>query len=541
MATRFRLNFEAILGISITALAGGTLTFCISGGSPSQLQTIYSDDGLTTPKTNPVELDSAGEHGDIFLSATDYRIIVKDADGSVVPRGDIDPYHGGLGVIPDASDFPVTATDTTEPRTLANRFADTLNVADFEGVDPTGATDSTAGIRAAIIAAYNSRLAGGLRVGLEYPAGSYKISVDYIPAITTVHQFCRVPNGAQIIPTGTMARAISSATLSGTTFAVNDAGGDASGAGMENIFVNALAANCTITDQVAYFNLVEEGKFDGFYISTDIDCDGMTFHDSPNITVERLRWDRIGATSHGTGLTISGQTNKATFNGFISNGKWVNNILNGGSGNTFQDGDFEGNGANAILNTGENTSILRNHFENVTTGITDGIAASATANSTTIDDNTFAGVIGTAYKIVSSGTFHWRIGNRALSGSTVTNFFSGVAATADCNGIIDIFGDPAIFTTASINMASKGAVTVNVYGTSTSGNPSRYAQFETETNRRLSPVIGSIAKAALTGVLAATACAIGVTVFVNDEAGGAVLCFTDQTNWRRVTDRAVVS
>ncbi len=30
-------------------------------------------------------------------------------------------------------------------------------------------------------------------------------------------------------------------------------------------------------------------------------------------------------------------------------------------------------------------------------------------------------------------------------------------------------------------------------------------------------------------------------IFVYDEAGGAVLAFSDGTNWRRVTDRAIVS
>lgn len=30
-------------------------------------------------------------------------------------------------------------------------------------------------------------------------------------------------------------------------------------------------------------------------------------------------------------------------------------------------------------------------------------------------------------------------------------------------------------------------------------------------------------------------------IFVRDETGGAVLAFSDGTNWRRVTDRAIVS
>lgn len=33
----------------------------------------------------------------------------------------------------------------------------------------------------------------------------------------------------------------------------------------------------------------------------------------------------------------------------------------------------------------------------------------------------------------------------------------------------------------------------------------------------------------------------GGTIFVSNESGGAVLAFSDGTNWRRVTDRAVIS
>jgi hypothetical protein len=33
----------------------------------------------------------------------------------------------------------------------------------------------------------------------------------------------------------------------------------------------------------------------------------------------------------------------------------------------------------------------------------------------------------------------------------------------------------------------------------------------------------------------------GQVIYVSDETGGAVLAFSDNTNWRRVTDRAVVS
>lgn len=33
----------------------------------------------------------------------------------------------------------------------------------------------------------------------------------------------------------------------------------------------------------------------------------------------------------------------------------------------------------------------------------------------------------------------------------------------------------------------------------------------------------------------------GRVIYVSDESGGAVLAFSDGTNWRRVTDRAIVS
>lgn len=33
----------------------------------------------------------------------------------------------------------------------------------------------------------------------------------------------------------------------------------------------------------------------------------------------------------------------------------------------------------------------------------------------------------------------------------------------------------------------------------------------------------------------------GLMIYVTDEAGGAVPAFSDGTNWRRVTDRAVIS
>lgn len=50
--------------------------------------------------------------------------------------------------------------------------------------------------------------------------------------------------------------------------------------------------------------------------------------------------------------------------------------------------------------------------------------------------------------------------------------------------------------------------------------------------------VKSYAKASLPSAAASGA---GAMIYVSDEAGGAVIAFSDATNWRRVTDRAVVS
>jgi hypothetical protein len=142
MATRFRLNFEQIFGTSAQVLAGGSLTFCISGGSPSQLRTIWQDAALSVTKLNPVVIDSAGKHGDIWLDDPSlYRVLLKDAAGIAISGGDIDPLNGGLG-----SSF-VTADGAPNSQTVADRWrrmgynlADFLTPAEQDQVDAGGMT-----------------------------------------------------------------------------------------------------------------------------------------------------------------------------------------------------------------------------------------------------------------------------------------------------------------------------------------------------------------------------------------------------------------
>jgi hypothetical protein len=74
---------------------------------------------------------------------------------------------------------PVIATGSTAARTVADRFADVVNVLDFVGADPSGVADSTAAIQAALTAG------AGMRVTV--PAGTYTLSGKLtIPAGTAL-------------------------------------------------------------------------------------------------------------------------------------------------------------------------------------------------------------------------------------------------------------------------------------------------------------------------------------------------------------------
>lgn len=84
--------------------------------------------------------------------------------------------------------WPFAATGGTATRTLPNRLADVVNVLEFTGVDPTGVSDSTAGIQAAFDAAYGSQSSPHgtnyyTNKSVFFPPGHYKVSA---PSAKTV-------------------------------------------------------------------------------------------------------------------------------------------------------------------------------------------------------------------------------------------------------------------------------------------------------------------------------------------------------------------
>ena len=59
--------------------------------------------------------------------------------------------------------------------------------------------------------------------------------------------------------------------------------------------------------------------------------------------------------------------------------------------------------------------------------------------------------------------------------------------------------------------------------------------------RRLASRVSNLQSYTVAGVPDAAASGAGAMIYVSDETGGAVPAFSDGTNWRRVTDRAVIS
>lgn len=87
MAGRFSNPYPQFLDSTPNVYSGGTLTFYASG--TSTLQSIYTDESLSTPASNPLTLNSAGRPAvDIFLQDLEYKVVLKDSDGNTIWTAD---------------------------------------------------------------------------------------------------------------------------------------------------------------------------------------------------------------------------------------------------------------------------------------------------------------------------------------------------------------------------------------------------------------------------------------------------------------------
>jgi hypothetical protein len=104
--------------------AGAKLYFYTTGTTTPL--TTYSDDGLTTPNTNPVVADSAGLFGDIFLGTGTYKVVLKSAADVTIWTAD--PVTAG------AASAVVYLTTGGTNRTVQSKLSDLVSVKDYGAV-----------------------------------------------------------------------------------------------------------------------------------------------------------------------------------------------------------------------------------------------------------------------------------------------------------------------------------------------------------------------------------------------------------------------
>jgi hypothetical protein len=162
-------------------LSGGLLyTYAAGTTTP---QTTYTSISGVTANTNPVVLDAAGRvSGEIWLTEGQlYKFVLKNSAGVTIGT-----YDNVPGVVNSADIYAALAASSGSSligyqpagtgavaTTVQTKLRQTVSVMDFAGIDPTGVSDSTVGIQAAVTFA---RAQGGESRKLYWPRGTYLIT-----------------------------------------------------------------------------------------------------------------------------------------------------------------------------------------------------------------------------------------------------------------------------------------------------------------------------------------------------------------------------
>jgi hypothetical protein len=228
------------------------------------------------------------------------------------------------------------------------------------------------------------------------------------------------------------------------------------------------------------------------------------------------------------------------------------------------------------LSAGNNISITGNNTsKTVTIGVT-GISLNSISNGTSnvnvvsSGGNVTVGIAGTSNVAVFSSSGLAISGNITGNGAGLTgiNAFSNISVTGGNSAVADSIADTLTLTAGSgITLVMDSATdTLTIAASSGSDTFVDGADFGTVTETvTASDDLGSVTEAVTaesdlgtivtSGILypdqfvlpsyttttLPSAGAAGSMIYVTNESGGAVPAFADGTNWRRVTDRAIVS
>lgn len=378
------------------------------------------------------------------VTANDLIQIVDVEDGVMAPSGTNKKVTAQLLANELGKLTNVTATGSTTARSLANRFADVVNVKDFGAVGD-GVADDTAAIAAAI--------AGGGRV--IFPKGTYKIN------LTTV--------GGLVVPQGTV--------ICGDGSSITELQMTSTQTGFVNLF-NLSAGKCSIQDlkiswttpagssgAIAFlFGAGSDISLCQLHVNMDVEEVGgarnaanQLFNvtgNSSRVRIENSFFEYFAfgilktntATHSNDDWLISGNTFENFFNpaltfntpaGDWNNVRVIGNTLKNSLGHTA--GQFEHMGGLAGGNGSGRFIFANNHF----IGTGRGLNFEEGAEEVVISGNTFA-LTDTAIKILDND-----VGGTArtpkrfvIDGNTMTKTGASVEAQTDI-GIELIFGNTA--------------------------------------------------------------------------------------------------
>ena len=131
-----------------------------------------------TPQTTEAEAYIVSIDGLVQVPDTDYTIGATDITFNAIPANsaEICVVATAASSVATVNEAQVTATGSTTARSLANRFAEQVNVLDY-GADPTGATDSTDAFNLALKASadYATEVLNKHQVELQLNGGYYKV------------------------------------------------------------------------------------------------------------------------------------------------------------------------------------------------------------------------------------------------------------------------------------------------------------------------------------------------------------------------------
>lgn len=219
---------------------------------------VYWDAALTQPAALPVRTRGGypvnnGTPARLYVGS-DYSIQVQNKNGSVIYSAPVatERYSGVVVEISSTDVSFLQAGTGAVTRTAQAKMRETVSVLDFSGIDPTGVSDSTAGIQAAVTFA---RAQGGESRKLYWPRGTYRITntitlgtnqyIEFDPGVTV--------NFVPADPLNTslfVAANQSEVYLDGNGAAINGTRGTVAGQGTGTAFFMYGSDNVTIRNFV---------------------------------------------------------------------------------------------------------------------------------------------------------------------------------------------------------------------------------------------------------------------------------------------------